>query len=96
MKHEIIYLPRADRDIIRISEALINYPGKAKRLFLEIENKVKMLEDTPYMWPEYYAKPEYRRMVLEDHILFYIVDEDGRRVKIFRILYSRLDIPKYV
>jgi len=55
-----------------------------------------MLEDMPYMWPEYQLKPEYRRMVLEDHLLFYTVDEDERKVKIYRVLYSKMDIRKHV
>jgi len=33
MKYKAVFLPVADRDITRISEALIDYPNKAKRLF---------------------------------------------------------------
>jgi len=94
MKYKTSYLPVANRDIIRIDNALLDYPNKAKKLFNEIENKVKDLENMPYMWPVYQPKPEYRRMVLEDHLLFYKVDEGENMVKIFRILYSKMDILK--
>lgn len=96
MKYEAVYLPAANRDILKINEALISFPGKAKRLFQEIEKKVIMLEDLPYMWPEYHAKPEYRRMVLEDHLLFYVVDENERKIKIYRVLYGKMDISKLI
>jgi plasmid stabilization system protein ParE len=96
MKYSVQFLPIADQDIDRISDALIEYPGKAKRLFQEMEKKTKMLEDSPYMWPEYQIKPEYRRMVLEDHLLFYKIDEGERSVYVYRVLYSKMDIPKYL
>ena len=96
IKYKVIYLPIAGRDVIRINEALVDYPGKAKRLFQEIEKKVKMLKETPYLWPEYQINPKYRRMILDDHLLFYIVDENERKIKVYRILYSKMDIPKYI
>ena len=50
MKYKATYLPTADMDIQQIDEALNGYPNKAKRLFQEIERKVKRLEDMPYMY----------------------------------------------
>ena len=96
MKYDVVYLPIAKLDIINISEALSEYPSKAKRLFQELEKKIALLENLPYMWPEYHARPEYRRMVLEDHLLFYAVDEDNRKIKVYRVLYSKIDILKEI
>ena len=96
MKYRVSYLPKAGRDIQQISDALSGYPNKAKRLFQEIERKVKNLEDMPYMWPVYQLKPEYRQMVLEDHLLFYIVDEKERNIKVYRVLYAKMDIPSHI
>jgi plasmid stabilization system protein ParE len=96
MKYKVKYLPVADRDILRISDALLDYPNKAKRIFKEMEEKLVLLEDMPYMWPVYQVKPKYRRMVLEDHLLFYFVDEDEREVKVFRVLYDKMDIARQV
>ena len=95
MKYRISYLPKFDQDILRIGEALADYPNKAKRLFQEIEKKLRMLESMPYIWPAYNANPKYRQMVLEDHLLFYLIDENTYKVKIYRILYSKMDIPKH-
>ena len=96
MKYKVIYLPIAGRDISHINEALTGYPSKAKRLFIEIEKNLKILEDMPYSWPVYQIKQEYRRMILEDHLLFYMVDEKEHEVKIYRILYGKMDIPKHI
>ena len=96
MKYKTIYLPVANRDIIRIDDALKEYPNKAKRIFQEMDSKVTDLEEMPYMWPVYQAKPEYRRMILEDHLLFYKVDEDEYNVRIYRILYAKMNIPEHL
>ena len=96
MKYKVIYLPIANRDIIRMDDALEEYPNKAKRIFKEIESKVTNLEEMPYMWPVYQSKPEYRRMIIEDHLLFYKVDDDEQIVRIYRVLYDKMDIPEYL
>jgi len=96
MKYRVIYLPIANRDIIRIDDALTEYPNKAKRIFKEMDSKVIDLEEMPYMWPVYQAKTEYRRMILEDHLLFYKVDEDEHKVRIYRILFDKMNIPEYL
>jgi len=96
MKYKIVYLPIADRDLIRIDDALLEHPSKAKRIFRELDSKVADLGEMPYMWPVYQANTEYRRMILEDHLLFYKVDEDEHKVKIFRILYGKMNIPEYL
>jgi len=96
MKYRVEYLSIADRDVVAMSDALVDYPNKAKRIFKEMEEKLILLEDMPYMWPAYQLKPEYRRMVLEDHLLFYTVDDAEQRVRVYRILYDRKDIAKYM
>jgi plasmid stabilization system protein ParE len=96
MKYRVLYLPLAGQDISQINDALADYPNKAKRLFIEIEKKIKILEDMPYIWPVYQINTKYRQMVLEDHLLFYTVDENERKVKVYRILYNQMDIPKHV
>ena len=96
MKYKIIYLPIFRHDILQISEALTEYPNKAQRLFREMEKNLLMLTDMPYIYPEYQANPKYRRMVLEDHLLFYLIDEKKHLVKVYRLLYSKSDISKQV
>ena len=96
MKYSVKYLPSLARDILRISEALEEYPDKAKRLFQEMDGKILKLEDMPLMCPIFHARPKYRMMVLEGHILFYTVDAIRHEVKLHRILYSKMDVPRYL
>ena len=88
MKYEILYLLIAQRDITRISDTLSGHPVRARRLFGEIESKLKLLKFMPHMWPSFDPRPELRKMDLEDHMLFYLVDESQRQVTVYRVLYD--------
>ena len=96
MKYKIKYLPIANKDILAIDEALAEYPGKAKRLFQEMDKKLKLLEDMPHMWSYYSDNLKYRKMILEDYLLFYLVDDKAREIRVYRVLYSRMDIPPHI
>ena len=96
MRYSIKYLPSVARDMERIAEALTRYPNKAKRLFSEIDKKLLKLEDMPFVWPVFQARPNYRRMVLEDHLLLYTVDEQEHVVKICCVLYGKMDALRYL
>ncbi|MDR0249055.1 MAG: type II toxin-antitoxin system RelE/ParE family toxin [Oscillospiraceae bacterium] len=93
-RYKIKYLPYANWDIAGLAAILAPYPNKARRFFLEMERKLLLLEDSPFMWSVYHANPAYRRMNLEDHALFYIADEAKHEVLICRVIYARRDISK--
>ncbi|MDR1069848.1 MAG: type II toxin-antitoxin system RelE/ParE family toxin [Gracilibacteraceae bacterium] len=94
MRYKVLLLPQANRDIASLADALASYPSKAKRIFQEIERKLDALKDNPLAWPVYHANPKYRRMLLEGHALFYIVDEDMHEAKVYRVIYAKRDIPR--
>jgi len=96
MKYKVVFLPIANLDIIRIDDVLTDYPNKAKRIFKEMDKKITDLKDMPLMWPVYQANPKYRRMILEDYILFYIVDDNEQKIKVYRILYDKMNIPEHL
>ncbi|MCL2857917.1 MAG: type II toxin-antitoxin system RelE/ParE family toxin [Oscillospiraceae bacterium] len=91
MKYKVLYLPLARRDILGVSEALSAYQSRAKRLFGEMESKLRLLEFMPQMWPEYGPASEYRRMDLEGYLLLYTVDENRREARVCRVLSDRVD-----
>ena len=96
MKYKVKNLPIANQDLVAIDKALEEYPNKAGRLFQEIHKKLKQLEDMPHMWPQYSHNMKYRKMVLEDYLLFYQVDDGAREVRVYRILYGKMDIPRHI
>ena len=96
MKYRVKYLSIANMDILAIDEVLAEYPNKAKRIFQEMDKKLQLLEDMPHMWPYYGDKMKYRKMILEDYLLFYLVDDEVKEVKVYRVLYARMDMPVHI
>ena len=96
MKYKVKYLPSLARDIHRISVALQQYPEKAKRLIKELDEKLLQLEDMPHVWPVFHARPKYRKMLLEDHLLFYTVDDMSYEVKACRIFYHKMNVEQHL
>ena len=94
MKYNIILSSYAVRDLAILADILSPHPNKARRLFKEMENKLDLLDDNPFMYPAFHANPKYRRMNLEDHALFYTVDEQKRKINIYRVIYVKRDIEK--
>jgi len=93
MKYKIKYLPTfpADRDAVRTHLSQF-YPGTEKRFFTILRKKIKQLKDFPLMYPVYEDKPEYRKMVAGDYLVFYSVNEDAKIVEIRRILHGSQNI----
>ena len=94
MKYKVTISSYANLDIANLADILSQHPKKASRLFKEIEQKLDLLEENPFICQEYRANPKYRRMVLEGHSLFYAVNENKREVYIYRIVYAKRDISK--
>lgn len=94
MKYKAMPSSYANRDIARLAEILAPYPSKARRLFKEMEQKLDLLENNPYMCPPYHANSKYRCMTLEGHALFYTVDDEKREINIYRVIYVRRDIER--
>jgi len=93
MKYRIKYMPTFpnDRDIIRIHLSKF-YTGTEKRFFTLLRNKISQLKDFPLMYPVFEYDPDFRKMVIGDYLLFYIVDEINRIVEIHRIFHGAQDI----
>ena len=92
MKYRVILSSYATRDLAILADILSPHPNKAKGLFKEMEHKLDLLEENPYMCTAYHANTKYRRMNLKDHVLFYTVDDTKREINIYRVIYAKRDI----
>ena len=98
MKYKITLAPSAlddIRDIVcYISEILAN-PEAAIRMLDSIEAAIISLSDSPkihaFVSDERLFALGYRKLLIKNYIVFYIVNEQQRSVEIDRILYARRD-----
>lgn len=99
--YNLEYLPIARQDLIEIvtyiSQDLQN-PAAANRLAEEIVQAAEKLQLFPYAWPVYLPiRPlqwEYRKLLVQNFLLFYRVDEENKLVTVARVLYARSEYKK--
>lgn len=93
--YKIRYTPLAYEDLDEIdtyiSETLLN-PQAAENLLDEMEKSIRQLEQFPYVGSEVedssLSDKGYRKLVVQNYLIFYIVDLEQKQVVIMRILYG--------
>jgi plasmid stabilization system protein ParE len=92
----IVKPARADiREIRRyIAEDLSNPQAAAKRVNF-IDARIQSLKTMPARFPlvqdPYLASKGFRIIVCKSHLVFFIIEEETRRIFIMRIIYARRD-----
>ena len=94
--YRIKFTPIASEDV----EDIYRYISKelyaelaAVNLLEKIEQGVMRLKDYPlsctYVEDEFLKQKGYRKLIINNYIVFYIVDEENEQVNIMRVLYGR-------
>ena len=96
--YTIEYLPIAKSDMVDIAKYIgvkLENPEAAERLAEKMIEAAEDLADMPYKCSVYIpVKPlrhEYRKLIVQNYIMFYWVDEDKKRITIARVIYSGRD-----
>ena len=97
MKYRLRYMEDTvtDREYIKVYLSQF-YPGTVKRFFSLLKKKTARLKTFPYSCPEYEDVPDYRRLVVDDYLVFYIVNEELKTVDIHRLLHGSRDIRQHL
>ena len=97
MTYKIKYLPLAVQDLNDIARYLSGfYPKTASRVLKELRDKITKLSDNPKMCEIYPLDPVYRKMVIDQYLVFYQVNDPARIVEIHRILRGSWNLPQYL
>lgn len=99
--YRLEYLPMARQDMTDIARYIsheLDNPEVAERLAMEMIEAADKLTDFPYANPAYHPvrplKQEYRRLLVQNYIMFYCVDEAKKLITIMRVIYARRDYGK--
>ncbi len=75
-------------------------PMAAKKLMDEIENKIQLLSLFPYISPisidAMLEQKGYHKLIVDNYIVLYLVDEESLRVIVARVFYGAMDYGKYI
>ena len=76
----------------------INNPLAAEKLAEEMIEAAERLTEFPHANPVHFTvkplKQEYRKLIVDNYIIFYWIDEKEQQVTIARVLYARRDYEK--
>ena len=97
MKYRVRFLPEMAVDLTEIVDYLGQYySGTVSKFLTLLEEKVARLKEFPYSCAAYEDDPDYRKMVVGDYLLFYMVNEDEKAVEIHRIFHGAKDIRRHL
>lgn len=97
------YLPLAMQDMVEIVVYVakeLNNPSAAEHLAERLSEAGESLAVMPYAHPAYQPlrplKHEYRKLLVQNYLMLYWVDEMAQRVTIARVIYARRDYAKLI
>ncbi len=91
------FLPGADKNLQDIDDYLsLFYPTTPAKFFEELDKKLLILEENPYIGAVYLPNPKYRRIGVGDYLVFNIVCEDKQIIEIYRVLRGDMDIERHL
>ena len=96
--YKIEYLPIALKDMVEIVKYIshtLKKPDAASNLAESFIEKAESLLKFPYKNPVCQLirplKYEYRKILVENYIMFYKVDEEKKLVTVARVIYAKRD-----
>ena len=101
MSYNILYLPASTADLNAIFEYIQPHNQTAANTLLDtLESRIEELKNFPQMGkpvPDYELNAKgYRLLVAENYYVFYIVHEEEKTVKIYRILSALQDYLQWI
>lgn len=99
--YQLEYLPIAKKDMVDIakyiSKELCN-PTAAENLAIKLIESAETLTSFPYKNALHrMIKPlkyEYRKLIVDNYIMFYFIDEEHKKIIIARVIYARRNYEK--
>ena len=94
--YKLEYLPVARKDMMEIvryiSQELQN-PGAANHLAAELVEAAERVLTFPYAAPAYLPirplKYEYRKILVQNYLIFYRIEEEKKLVTVSRVIYAK-------
>ena len=94
MKYRLEYISTFHTDVLNLISDLEDYPLKAKRIIEKLDKKLLKLAGMPGMYQIYEDFPIFRKMSVDEYMVFYIINERDKTVELHRLIYGRMNIRK--
>jgi plasmid stabilization system protein ParE len=94
--YNLTIMPMAEEDLDGIFDYITNIleaPVAANRLMAKIEKSIQGLKATPRIGPkcrdEALSKKGYRKLIIDNYIAFYLVNDEEKTIIVMRVIYGR-------
>ena len=101
--YKLEYLPVARKDtleIVRYISQELQNPDAAARLAVELVDATEGVLLFPYANPTYQPirslKHEYRKILVQNHLMLYWINEEKKLVTVARVVYAKRDYGQLV
>ena len=95
--YSVKLLGMAQGDLDEICEYLSRfYTGTVGRFLEVLEESFDNAAYNPRMYQLYEWNKKYHRIIAGDYLAFYKIDDDEKRVDVYRILHGKRNIPEYL
>lgn len=96
--YKLEFLPVARKDMLEIVSYIsreLQNPDAAERLAVELVDAAERVLTFPYAAPAHQPirplKQEYRKILVQNYLMFYWVDEEKKLVTVARVIYAKRD-----
>jgi addiction module RelE/StbE family toxin len=97
LRYSIRFSPFAKEDKETIKNYLSQfYPKTPYRFIVLLKKHIADLKENPYIHPEFPENTAYRYMQVGNYLVFYKIDDQEKRIDIYRILRASWDLPKHL
>jgi len=94
--YKIRYLSGALENLVEIRKYLKEFSAEtANKTLKELKTHIANLKNTPFMCEIYHDNPHYRRMVVSNYLVFYMVNEEVHIIEVHRILHHSQNARKF-
>jgi len=89
MVYKIVYKPYAERDMWEIAAYISDYSVmEALKLLVKLKEKIEGLSKMSLRFPKINPQQEYRKMVVDNYVVVYLIDERNNQVIIIRVVHG--------
>lgn len=95
-KYELVYLPKARKDLVDAVSyvaSVLQNPTAADRLAVKLIEAIEQIVPFPYANPLYVSsrplRREYRKLIVDNYLVFYWVSEADKEITVARVVYGR-------
>ncbi len=94
--YDLEYLPIAKKDMVDIVRYIsldLQNPDAANHLATVLINAAENVRSFPYATPAHFPirplKHEYRKILVQNYLIFYWIDEEKKLITVARVFYAR-------